>query len=193
MSRVFICWELLSIGTASRRTRGCRCLQQCSWHRCYYNPLGRYSCHRHSVSVDTVRAQGRIGCKGGLRLTRITGSGLTKHIPLITLSRSSHSIETHTKMTINFARRGHPPSITQFYRQGSLYPEDALPGRDDPSSVRTRGFHRTPSSPCAKAESQSHAIPWGPCPEPSLARTGHTSQAWQRRQVYLQCASPLTW
>jgi hypothetical protein len=85
-----------------------------------------------------------------------------------------------------------PTSIAQFHWQGGLLPEDALPGWDDPGSVRTRGFHCAISSPGTEAEGQPHPLPRRACPKSPLAWAGHTSQARQRHPVHLQHRIPHT-
>jgi hypothetical protein len=89
-------------------------------------------------------------------------------------------------------RSRHPTSIAQFHWQGGLLPEDALPGWDDPGSVRTRGFHCAISSPGTEAEGQPHPLPRRACPKSPLAWAGHTSQARQRHPVHLQHRIPHT-
>jgi len=86
----------------------------------------------------------------------------------------------------------HPTSIAQFHWQGGLLPEDALPGWDDPGSVRTRGFHCAISIPGTEAEGQPHPLPRRACPKSPLAWAGHTSQARQRHPVHLQHRIPHT-
>jgi len=54
--------------------------------------------------------------------------------------------------------------LAQFYRQGSLYPEDALPGRDDPGGIRSSGFHCAIGGPRAQTQGQPHPLPWRSCP-----------------------------
>jgi len=44
----------------------------------------------------------------------------------------------------------------------------------------------------SKAEGQPHPLPWRSRSKPPLAWAGHTSQAWERRQVHLQRRSPHT-
>jgi len=89
-------------------------------------------------------------------------------------------------------RSRHPTSIAQFHWQGGLLPEDALPGWDDPGSVRARGFHCAISSPGTEAEGQPHPLPRRACPKSPLAWAGHTSQARQRHPVHLQHRIPHT-
>jgi hypothetical protein len=85
-----------------------------------------------------------------------------------------------------------PPPFAEFHRQGGLHPEDTVPGWDDPGGLRTGGFHCAIGGPGTEAEGQPHPLPRRTRAEPPLAWAGHTSQARERHQVYLQRRSPHT-
>jgi hypothetical protein len=70
--------------------------------------------------------------------------------------------------------------IPQFYRQGHLYLEDAVPGWDNTGSIRTGGFHRTVGSAGPQAPRQSNPLSWGTRSKSSLARAGYAGKARQR-------------
>lgn len=86
----------------------------------------------------------------------------------------------------------HPPSIPQFYRQGHLYLEDAVPGWDNTGSIRTGGFHRTVGSAGPQAPRQSNPLSWGTRSKSSLARAGYAGKARQRCEAPPQQGSSFT-
>ena len=83
-------------------------------------------------------------------------------------------------------RRSRSPSLTQFHRQGGIYPEDALPGWNDPGSLRPCRFHCAVGCSGTEAEGQSHPLPRRPGSKSPLARDGHTSQTRQRSEANRQ-------
>ena len=62
------------------------------------------------------------------------------------------------------------PPFTEFHRQGALYPEDALPGWNDPGGFRTGGFHRTVGGTRTKTQGQSHSLPRRTGTKPQMAQ-----------------------
>ena len=93
--------------------------------------------------------------------------------------------------------RSSSPTFTEFHGQGGLHPEDAVPGWNDTSGLRSGrpsagGFRCPFGGSGAKAEGQPHPLPWRSRSKPPLAWAGHASQAWERRQVYRQRRSPHT-
>ena len=81
--------------------------------------------------------------------------------------------------------------------QGALYPEDALPGWNDPGGFRSGrpsagGFHRTVGSAGPQAPRQSNPLSWGTRSKSSLARAGYAGKARQRREAPPQQGSSFT-
>jgi len=80
----------------------------------------------------------------------------------------------------------------EVHRQGALYPEDALPGWNDPGGFRTGGFHRTVGSAGPQAPRQSNPLSWGTRSKSSLARAGYAGKARQRCEAPPQQGSSFT-
>jgi hypothetical protein len=71
---------------------------------------------------------------------------------------------------------GHAAFIANTSGRYPLFVENAVPRRHHPRHLRTIGFHCPTGGADTQATSQSHPLPWGICPEQSLARAGHPGQ-----------------
>jgi hypothetical protein len=58
-------------------------------------------------------------------------------------------------------------------------PEDALPGWNDPGSLRPCRFHSSIGGTGSQAQGQSHSLSRRTGTEPPMAWRGHPSQTWQ--------------